>query len=110
MSTITYKFPTLDEIKNQCRIDNDDEDNLLNIYLKAAISRAQNYTNRIFYENEIPADACPSAMLVEPDVKIAILLAVGYWYQQREDVANEQLYSIPLGFNALLNSYRYIPI
>ncbi|MCX8641677.1 MULTISPECIES: head-tail connector protein [unclassified Gilliamella] len=110
MADQSYKFPTLDEIKNQCRIDNDDEDNLLNIYLKAAISRAQNYTNRIFYEDKIPEDANSSAMLVEPDVKIAILLAVGYWYQQREDVTSEQLYSVPLGFNALLNSYRYIPI
>lgn len=110
MADQSYKFPTLDEIKNQCRIDNDDENNLLDIYLKAAINKAQNYTNRIFYEDRIPEDADDSAMLVEPDLKLALLLLIGYWYQQREEASSDSLSSIPYGFNALLSPYRFIPL
>ena len=37
---------TLDEIKSQCRIDDDGQDELLEVYLAAAIATIENYTNR----------------------------------------------------------------
>ena len=39
-----------------------------------------------------------------------IMLAVGHWYENREDTADVQKVSIPLGFKALLEPYRFIPL
>ena len=46
---------TLDEIKLQCRIDNDDEDDLLSGYLVAAKAMVENHTNRVLF-NTLPEE------------------------------------------------------
>ncbi|MDX7986695.1 phage gp6-like head-tail connector protein [Xenorhabdus sp. 12] len=98
-------FPTLEQLKQQCRIDNDDdgEDALLSTYARAAIKRAENYLNRRLYEADVP-ETDPDGLLVTEDVTLAIMLTVGYWYENRE------AQSIPAGFKALLEPYRFIPL
>ncbi|WP_439153579.1 head-tail connector protein [Xenorhabdus littoralis] len=49
-------------------------------------------------------DTDPDGLLVSEDVTLAIMLTVGYWYENRE------AQSIPTGFKALLEPYRYMPL
>ncbi|MDX7992959.1 phage gp6-like head-tail connector protein, partial [Xenorhabdus sp. psl] len=55
------------------------------------------------YEDAVP-DTDPDGLLVSEDVTLAIMLTVGYWYENRE------AQSIPTGFKALLEPYRYMPL
>ncbi|MBD2810493.1 phage gp6-like head-tail connector protein [Xenorhabdus sp. Vera] len=98
-------FPTLEQLKQQCRLDSGTpaEDDLLNTYARAAIRRAENYLNRRLYEDAVP-DSDPDGLQVSEDVTLAIMLTVGYWYENRE------AQSLPTGFKALLEPYRYIPL
>ncbi|CDG99584.1 head-tail connector protein [Xenorhabdus bovienii] len=98
-------FPTVDKLRQQCRIDSnhDAEDSLLNTYARAAIRRAENYLNRRLYEEAVP-DTDPDGLFVSDDVELAIMLTVGYWYENRE------AQTLPAGFKALLEPYRYIPL
>ncbi|MDX7988772.1 phage gp6-like head-tail connector protein [Xenorhabdus sp. 12] len=98
-------FPTLDLLRQQCRIDSDNhtEDNLLDTYARAAIKRAESYLNRRLYENAVPKED-QDGLLATDDVALAIMLAVGYWYENRE------AQSLPTGFKALLEPYRFIPL
>ncbi|MDE9492685.1 head-tail connector protein [Xenorhabdus bovienii] len=98
-------FPSIDLLRQQCRIDSDNntEDDLLDIYTRAAIKRAESYLNRHLYENAVPKDD-PDGLLATDDVKLAIMLTVGYWYENRE------AQTLPTGFKALLEPYRFIPL
>ncbi|WP_426575986.1 head-tail connector protein [Xenorhabdus stockiae] len=98
-------FPTLDLLRQQCRLDSDNpaDDDLLNTYSRAAIKRAESYLNRRLYENAIPEDD-PNGLLVTDDVALAIMLTVGFWYDSRDGQ------SLPLGFQVLLEPYRFIPL
>nr|WP_272903041.1 head-tail connector protein [Xenorhabdus sp. Sc-CR9] len=90
-------------MKQQCRLDNNTDDDLLNTYARAAIRRAENYLNRRLYEDAVP-DNDPDGLQVSEDITLAIMLTVGYWYENRE------AQSLPTGFKALLEPYRYIPL
>ena len=96
-------LPTLDELKMQCRIDSDEEDELLNTYASAAKSRAENYMCRMLYEKTVP-DSDPDGLLVSDDIKLAIMLAVGFWFENRTPAV------LPQGFFLLLQPYRFIPL
>lgn len=47
--------PTIEELRNQCRIDSDDatEDRALTLYCSAAKGRAENYINRKLYDDKV---------------------------------------------------------
>ncbi|MDX7989864.1 head-tail connector protein, partial [Xenorhabdus littoralis] len=47
-------FPTLEQLRQQCRLDNNTDDDLLNTYSRAAIKRAESYLNRRLYEDAVP--------------------------------------------------------
>jgi uncharacterized phage protein (predicted DNA packaging) len=98
-------LPTLDLLRQQCRIDSDnhDEDDLLDTYSRAAIKRAESYLNRHLYEDIVP-DSDPDGLLVTEDITLAIMLTVGFWYDNRE------AQTLPIGFQALLEPYRFIPL
>ncbi|WP_228858621.1 head-tail connector protein [Xenorhabdus sp. PB61.4] len=98
-------FPTLEILRQQCRLDEENtaEDDLLKTYSRAAINRVESYLNRRLYEENVPADD-PDGLLVTEDVTLAIMLTVGYWYENREAQA------LPTGFKALLEPYRFIPL
>lgn len=95
--------PTVEEVRLHCRIDDDAEDSLLTDYITAAIGRAGNYLNRTLYEDEVP-DTDSDGLLIAGEIKLALMLAVGFWYGSRE--AQE----LPDGFYLLLAPYRYIPL
>ncbi|TKI02670.1 head-tail connector protein [Martelella alba] len=104
-------IPTPDQLRAQCRIDDDDtsSDALLTLMAAAARRKAENFINRPLYDDEVPEDE-DSGLVVTEDIALAILLAVGHWYINREAAASVQQLPIPLGFNELLEPYRIIPL
>lgn len=97
------QLPTIEELRLQCRIDIDDEDPLLLGYLTAAKEKASNYLNRNLYEADIP-DEDKEGLIITPIIKLALMLAVGFWYDTRE------LKKVPQGFYDLLSDYRISPM
>jgi len=97
-------FPTLEKLKAQCRIDDDNsaEDDLLMTYALAAKKRAENYINRTLYDDENIPETDPDGLLISDDIELAIMLAVGHFYESRETTA------MSAGFKALLEPYRFI--
>ena len=104
--------PSLAELKTQCRIDGDDlsEEQLLTIYAGAARKNAENFINRKLYESDIP-ETDVDGMKIDDDVKLALMLLVGHWYENREVVNIGNITTVlPFGFKALLEPYRFIPL
>lgn len=97
--------PSLEELKLQCRIDVDwtEEDELLTGYVNAAKKRAENFINRPLYDERVPEDES-EGLVISADIKLAIMLAAGFWYDNRTPT------NLPAGFYALLGPYRFIPL
>lgn len=97
--------PTIEELRNQCRIDSDDanEDQMITLYCSAAKGQAENYINRKLYDDAVPENES-EGLVISPDIKLALMLAVGFWYENRE------AQSLPAGFFSILEPYRFIPL
>ncbi|MCG3461069.1 head-tail connector protein [Xenorhabdus bovienii] len=96
-------LPTIEELRLQCRIDETQDDKLLLTYLTVATEKAENYLNRKLYDEKVPDDD-PDGMLITPLIKLALMLAVGFWYEHREPNV------LASGFKELLNDYRIRPV
>ena len=90
---------TLAEAKLHLRVDGADEDALIQTYLDAAEAAAQQYLNRALYETSAGTDT--TGLVMTKDVKVAVLLQVGAFYADREDMSE-----MPTGSRVLLNPYR----
>lgn len=90
---------TLAEAKLHLRVDGADEDALIQTYLDAAEAAAAQYLNRALYASDVGADT--TGLVITKDVKVAVLLQVGAFYADRED-----LVEMPTGSRVLLNPYR----
>lgn len=97
-------------VKTHCRIDDDDtsEDDLLTIYIGAAKRHVETFTRRKLYAtNTDPGyENDEDRLLLEDDVRTAMLLLVGHWFANREAVSDKSLSEIPLAVNALLQPYK----
>ncbi|MGJ0580201.1 head-tail connector protein, partial [Xenorhabdus bovienii] len=80
-----------------------EEDALLQAYLEAAKEKAINYLNRNVYEEDVP-DSDPEGIRLTPLIKLALMLAVGFWYETRDPKR------LPPGFRDLLDDYRIRPV
>lgn len=86
-------------IKAHLRIDGDDEDLLITAYLDAAVEYVQQHCDRRLVEVPESADQ----MALTKDVEQAILLLVGHWYANREEVVvGVSATQVPMGVQALL--------
>ncbi|UAN58339.1 head-tail connector protein [Serratia sp. JSRIV004] len=103
--------PSLEELKLQCRIDADDiiEDQLLTLMCAAAKRRAENFINRTLYDEAVP-EGEGEGLVISADIKLALMLLVGHWFESREEATGVQQTSIPFGFASLLEPYRFIPL
>lgn len=101
----------LEEMKQQCRIEPDftEEDDLLNQIGSAAQIRTETRINRKLYEEQVP-ETDPEGLVLPDDIKRAMLLLVGYWYENRVAVNDFEQAEAPLGFNWLVDPYRHIPL
>ncbi|HEF0040832.1 TPA: phage gp6-like head-tail connector protein [Citrobacter freundii] len=103
--------PSIAELRQQCRIDSDDvsEDQTLAIYLSAAKFHAEKLVNRSLYDTSIP-DNDPDGIIISDDIKLALMLLVSHWYENREPVNIGNITStLPFGVQALLGPYRKHP-
>ncbi|PIT52423.1 hypothetical protein BHC44_08820 [Snodgrassella alvi] len=96
---------SIEDIRNNCRIDDDSEDDLLRIYLAAAQETVKQFTGRNWYENEVP-DTDPTGMLYNSAVDMAMLLLTANWYKNREAVSAINSAWLPFGVGFLLQPYR----
>lgn len=103
---------SLEEIKVQLKVDDDftQEDMLLNLIGSAAQKRTENFLNRKLYETAaIPSDD-PDGLELSDDIRMALLLLVTHWYENRSTVTEVEKLELPMAFNWLVEPYRYIPL
>lgn len=98
------------ELRYQCRIDSDDdtEDVMLTLYLNASLKHAEKITNCRLYDNAVPDDD-PDGVVIEDDIKLALMLLVSHWYENREPVSSDSVNTIPFGVDAILKQHRKVP-
>lgn len=105
------EFIELSVVRGHCRIDDDftGDDNLLEIYTGAAARYVETWTRRKLYKtNDEPGFADdPDRLLLDDDIRTAMLLLIGHWYANREAVNIGNITSeIPLAVEALLQPHR----
>ena len=102
---------TLEEIKQQCRVELDftEDDALLTAIGDAAQTRTETRINRKLYAGVIPG-MDPDGLVMPADIKQALLLLIGYWYENRVAVNDFEQSEAPLAYNWLVDPYRYIPL
>ena len=100
----------LSTVRQHCRIDDDDdsEDNLLGIYTGAAKRYVETWTRRTLYEtNAEPGfESDADRLLLDDDIRTAMLLLIGPWFSNREAAAEKVISEVPLAVEALLQPYR----
>ncbi len=100
---------TLEEIKGQCRLENDfnDEDRLLELLALAAEAKATTYLNRNLYKtlDEIP-ELDDDGIVITEDVRLGMLMLVSHWYENRSSVSELEMTETPQAFEFLLYSRR----
>ena len=101
----------LEVVKKHCRIEPDftDDDSLLTLYIGAASRYVETWTRRKMYESETSEGYAddPDSILPGDDVKAAMLLLIGHWYENRETVSLGQAATdIPFTVESLLQPYK----
>lgn len=102
----------LEIIKQQCRIeqDEDEEDALLETYATAARRLIENKTGRNLYatSGEIPVDGDERALVLDDDITTAMLLLINHWYENRGAVVVGSISSeLPKAVDAFIEPYQY---
>ena len=88
---------TLDEIKENLRIDGNAEDALLERLCASATASAEDYCRRSF--------SCPDTIVPEP-VRSAVMIRVSYDYTNRESDNEIGFKCMMMAFHSLLGPYR----
>lgn len=104
-------FLTLDEIKQQTYVDDSDEDSYLQMLGSAAIAYIEDYTNRKLYLTSEEVNDDEIALIWSDNIKIAALMLVAHFYENREATVTGQTNStIQFGVKAIISRYKYIPV
>ncbi|MBF7956132.1 head-tail connector protein [Rahnella victoriana] len=101
----------LDIVKNHCRVESDFtlDDSLFQIYTGAAKRYVETWTRRTLYLlNTDPGfDTDENRLLLDDDIRAAMLLLIGHWYANRESVVvGDNVVTLPLAVESLLQPYR----
>lgn len=100
----------LSVIRSHCRIDDDftGDDSLLEIYSGAARRYVEKWTRRTLYKTNAEqgfAEDC-DRLLLDDDIRAAMLLLIGHWYTHRETVTDGQAVEVPFAVEALLQPHK----
>ncbi len=98
-------------IKSHCRIDPDfvGDDPLLTLFSGAAVRHVESWTRRTLYVSGTDPgfETDENALLLDDDIRLAMLLCIGNWYANREAaVIGDTAVELPLAVDALLQPYR----
>lgn len=99
-------------IKVHLHLDDDeftDQLPLLTAYARAAWRLIENRTGRALFA-VLPEIAPENALLLDDDVRLAMLLLVAHWYSNREAISEGAPVPIPLAFDALIGPYRWVTL
>ena len=103
-------FPTIEELKAQTNLDHDEDNALLTTYANAAKNVIENYLNRKLHNDFVP-DSDSKGIVVNDAIKVAIMMLVSHWYDNREAVTiNGNASVLPLAYQMLINPYRITPL
>ncbi|MFA9487076.1 MULTISPECIES: head-tail connector protein [unclassified Moraxella] len=104
---------TLEQVKHQCRIEHDDEDGLLNLYINSAYRAVEKFTDKTLFFDDIPPDTDEKrSILLSDDINVACLMLIAHWYANRETVASNManMAQVPYAVDFLLQPYRYMGV
>lgn len=90
----------LDDVKLHCRVDNDQEDSLLLIYIAAALEACQMHTGKRF----------DNGLEFTPAIKAGCLMYTGMLYENRETVSDLNLKEVPFAVSSLWSVYRDVGV
>lgn len=98
---------TVQELKQQLRLDNDDEDLLLQLYLDAAFEVLELLLNKKIYTEE-PGDGTTdeSYLIYDNSVKIAHLQIAGEQYKNREVTSDKAQTELPCSVAKFIEQKR----
>lgn len=98
---------TLAQIKTHCRVDGDDDDELLASMALAAHEYLCLLTGRQWLDVATSIDEGSTDLNITPLARQAMLLMIGAWYENREaDWAAHAKNQIPSAVYSLLQPYR----
>ena len=98
---------TIDEVKTQLRIQHDEEDDYLRSLIVQAQAAAEDFC-RVSFESEVQAeeDGTETVIPAPEPVRLAVLLMVSYFYENR-DIPDRVTYrGMRMAFEALIYPYR----
>ena len=103
---------TLKEAKAHLRVEFDDDDLLIESLIVAAREWAEGFLNLplVAPPKQDDDDEDPPAPVVPQKWKQAMLLMIGHWYQNRENVSAGSYTQIPMGAEMLLWQDRRVPV
>lgn len=97
-------------VKRHLRLDSDfcTDDDLLVFYIRVAAAHVEQTTRRKLYASEDSQGYTddPDHLLLNDDVKAAMLLLVAFWYENRLPVSPGEVTEMPYAVEALLQPYR----
>lgn len=98
---------SLDLVKAHCRIDNDNEDNLLQSYIESALGHIESQLGRKLYNDNVP-DSDSTGIVINAPIRHAVLMLIAHWYENRESVVvgNFGSKEIEIGTWRLIQPYR----
>lgn len=99
-------------VKAHLRVDGPDEDALIQLYIDAAISAFEAWTNRQLID---PARALPdpadNALHPNAGIQQGALLLIGHWYANRESVVSGAITAeMPMSTRALWMPHRWVNV
>lgn len=102
----------LDIAKNHCRVESDFtlDDSLFQIYIGAAKRYVETWTRRKLYVNDTDEgyETDENRLLLDDDIRAAMLLLIGHLYANREAVNIGNITStVPFAVESLLQPYRF---
>lgn len=103
---------TLEEVKQQCRIEHALEDDLLDGYLLSARRMIENVTNRALFD-ELPDEPPINALLLAEDIKLAVLMLTAYLYENRSgwnEANHPPNFALPPTVEAIIQPYKFITL
>ena len=101
------QFLTLEQVKLNLKVDNDEEDSLIESLISAAFDAFEQETNRKLYEvgTVIPEDV-PSGMNVTDSIIQGAHMLIGHWYKNRESVGAGT--ELPMATAWLWKKHRWV--
>ena len=95
-------------VKKHLNVLTTDDDQLIDLYIAAAVDTAEQFLNRTLYpaDGTVPEDD-PDGLVLPPAVSAAILLIVGQLYEFRENVISGTIVAqLPNGAERMMWPYR----